>query len=369
MEQQAKLAHRAIDVVCGLYFAVDKDLSHLPEKRTDAAFHIVRSPVRIPDTVHPGYGELTYPALQQLFNYLCDEAPEHVHLHTRSSFLDVGSGFGKAVVHAAIRGRVQCSMGIEYVSFRHQQANITIQHLRAGRVPGLRDTRGVLPSLSLDAVQLVEGDVTEVQYLHVLHEATHIYCFDVLFGPQLMRMLVEQLMQTTRCVVFLSYHNPHQLSMLGLMHWSCIHRVAGRTTGKQRFTCHVYVKCQQPTFLSSSPSSMSSVALEQRQQQSTSLASASSSSPSSPSPSSSHVPCSTDAVVPDDDHLMTTCVLCGKKCSPSAIGGRKRVFVTQQWKRRMGERARIVWRRESHTVIHDGCRYKVTRMSRAKTDI
>jgi hypothetical protein len=104
LDKQAKIAHRAVDVVCGLFFAVDKDLSHLPQQRTRRVLSsndhhhtsplIVSSEVKIPDTVYPGYGELTYPALQKLFHYLCELAPAPLRLHRQhSSFLDAGSGF------------------------------------------------------------------------------------------------------------------------------------------------------------------------------------------------------------------------------------------------------------------------------------
>ena len=353
MEAHTKLAHRAVDVVCGLFFAVDRDLSHLPEKRTNAAAHINSSTVKIPDTVHPGYGELTYPALAKLFDYLCDEAPVAQRLTAFSSFLDVGSGFGKAVLHAAIRGGVQRSVGVEYVPVRRERAQLTLQHLQSGRVPGLVDQCGSLPALSpaLESVRLVEGNVADQQHHRLIHAATHVYCFDVLFGERLMRIILEQVQKSHCCIMFLSYHAPPQLVALGLVGWSCVHRVPGRTTGKQRFTCHVYTRTQSPvSFLCPTP------ALDPL-----SITSASCESPPL-------APTDSDGmVVPDDDHLTTRCILCGKKRSPAGRGGKKRVFVTEQWKQRMNERASIPWTKPMQVVIHDGCRCRLRRLLQTKS--
>ena len=368
LDKQAKIAHRAVDVVCGLFFAVDKDLSHLPEKRTRTGLsterqhhttpQIVLSEVKIPDTVHPGYGELTYPALQKLFHYLCELAPAPLRLQRQcSSFLDAGSGFGKAVLHAAIRGQIRRSVGIEYVPVRHRQANLTLQHLLSGRVPGLVDTESVLPRLStsssLHAVELIEGDVSDPQHYGLLHSATHIYCFDVLFGKRLMQLIIEQVRLSPRCLVFLSYHPPHQVTSWGLAGWSCIDRIPGRTTGKQRFTCHVYVNPLASSASSPSTTKMSFASFAE-------LPQLPQRSPSYPD----DVESTTDVVLPSSDHNMTRCALCGKKCSPTGVGGQKRVFISDDWKQRMSEDTCIKWSMLECTVVHDGCRCRIRRMRR-----
>jgi hypothetical protein len=237
------------------------------------------------------------------------------------------------------------------VPVRHRQAHLTLQHLRSGRVPGLVDKEGVLPELSstsssLHAVELIEGDVSYPQHRGLLHEATHIYCFDVLFGKRLMQLIIEQVRQSPRCLVFLSYHPPHHVVSWGLAGWSCIDRIPGRTTGKQRFTCHVYVNP-----LASSPSTpkMSSPFLDETPELSQHVV------PDDADPTH-------DVVLPSSDHNMTRCALCGTKCSPSAVGGQKRVFISDGWKRRMSAGRCIKWSKPACTVVHDGCRCKIRRM-------
>jgi hypothetical protein len=293
--------------------------------------------------------------------------------------------FGKAVLHAAIRGQIQRSVGIEYVPVRHRQARLTLQHLLSGRVPGLVDKAGVLPSLSftsssLNAVELIEGDISDPQHHGLLHEATHIYCFDVLFGQRLMQLIIEQIRQSPRCLVFLSYHPPHHVTSWGLTGWSCIDRIPGRTTGKQCFTCHVYVNplafsSSSPTALSPSTIQTSCASLDEVPQ----LLQLPQLSPASyPSDVDSthiasahidlnHIGSSQDTVSPDNDHMMTCCALCGKKCSPAGIGGQKRVFVSDEWKRRMIEDTGIKWSKPACTVVHDGCRSRIRKMPRANS--
>jgi hypothetical protein len=211
------------------------------------------------------------------------------------------------------------------------------------------DRECVLPTLStsssLNAVELIEGDVSDPQHRGLLHEATHIYCFDVLFGKRLMQLIIEQVRQSPRCLVFLSYHPPHHVASWGLAGWSCIDRIPGRTTGKQCFTCHVYVN---PLASSLPTPEISSASLDEPPEQ-----------VMPDDADSTH-----DVVLPNSDHNMTRCALCGAKCSPSAVGGQKRVFVSDGWKRRMSVGRCIKWSKPVCTVVHDGCRCRIRRMHR-----
>jgi len=44
-----------------------------------------------------GYGEITAGSFDKLLRYLVQEAPEPLRMRERSSFLDIGSGFGKVL--------------------------------------------------------------------------------------------------------------------------------------------------------------------------------------------------------------------------------------------------------------------------------
>ncbi len=48
--------------------------------------------------------------------------PKHLQLKEESTFLDIGSGFGKCVFHTALTVKVVKSTGIEYVQSRHVKA-------------------------------------------------------------------------------------------------------------------------------------------------------------------------------------------------------------------------------------------------------
>jgi hypothetical protein len=74
-------------------------------------------------------------------------APLRVSRDSALPSLMSGSGFGKVVLHVALRGRVRRSVDMQYVLVRLHQDKLTLQHLISGRVPGLVDTEAVLPTL------------------------------------------------------------------------------------------------------------------------------------------------------------------------------------------------------------------------------
>jgi hypothetical protein len=104
---------------------------------------------------------MTYPALDSLLLWLCYAAPFSLRLSSDSSFLDLGSGFAKCVIHARLRGQVRRSVGIEYVPMRHSKASDVLRCLLQGNVPGFCDKQQLLTRLSrhrlLSGVELIEG--------------------------------------------------------------------------------------------------------------------------------------------------------------------------------------------------------------------
>ena len=235
----AKAAYEVINHLCDLYWSV---LDELPTHRRDAnTSQIVSSTTSYPQTVHVGYGEMTCPALDKLLLWLCRAAPSPVRLCSDSYFLDLGSGFGKCVVHARLRARVRRSVGIEYVPLRHRKASEAFHHLSEGRVPSLIDRQQLLLRLSqhemLSGVELIHGNIVDEQHSHHISSATHVFAFDVLFGDVLMRYIIDQVQRSSRCRLYLSYHCPTRMKRLGLS-WRCIHQMRTRTTGKQQFTCY-----------------------------------------------------------------------------------------------------------------------------------
>ena len=358
----AKAAHKAVQQVCDLYWGV---LDEVPERRRDArTSQIVSSVTTYPKTVHVGYGEMTYPALDSLLLWLCHAAPSSARLSSDSSFLDLGSSFAKCVIHARLRGQVRRSVGIVYVPMRHSKASHVLRCLEEGRVLGFVDKHQLLPHLSqhhmLSGVELIQGDIVEEPQSRHIDAASHVFACDVLFGDVLMRHIVSHVQCSSSCRLFLSYHCPQRMVKLGFG-WQCIHQMRTRTTGKQQFTCYVYVSptCQlrddghalkdaaEGVARSGEASALSSVEP---------VGDAADASGDDASPG--------EDVLPEDDHRQCFCLFCGKHCSPSAQGSKKRQRITAEWKKEAEASGRVRWCKPDKTAIHVGCRTQIWRAMR-----
>ena len=238
--------------VCVARACVRSDLDGLGEsrKRTGATNGARRD---IPDTVSPGYGELARSGFDKVCHYLCEEAPEWLRMDGDCRFLDIGSGFGKCVLHAKVRGRVKESAGIEFIPVRHEKAAETLHYLRARFVPGLTDGKSaeavageaelwaLMNAIDLDGVQLIQGDITDERHHPLLYRASHIYMFDVVFSDVTMAQILP-LIERSNFALFACYHRPTYLERMGCHQFVCIHKMAMKTTGKQSFTCYIYAK-------------------------------------------------------------------------------------------------------------------------------
>lgn len=76
----------------------------------------------LPDTISAGYGELSWQGFDKITYWMQHEAPDFLRINQESTFLDIGSGFGKCVFHAKIRTGCKHSIGIECIQTRHQKA-------------------------------------------------------------------------------------------------------------------------------------------------------------------------------------------------------------------------------------------------------
>ena len=262
--RQLKLIYKVFHTVCDLFFNVDKDLHNLTDKRQRNSTKQLETGVQalhsnshnhrrsIPATVSPGYGELARRGFDKVLYYLCHEAPDILRMGEDCSFLDIGSGFGKCVLHAKVRGKVRESVGIEYIPVRHEKAAETLHLLRARFVPGVTDVyeqgsqqhhhlQQLLESIDLSGVHLVQGDITDHKHHALLFRASHIYMFDVVFSDHTMAKILPAIEQAN-FALFACYHRPAYLERLGCTQFVCIHKMAMKTTGKQSFTCYFYVK-------------------------------------------------------------------------------------------------------------------------------
>ena len=223
---------------CDLTAGADKDTSDLPEKRARRPPSSVRSTVQpthcIPDTVSPGYGECTRAAFDKICQYLCDELPAPLGMGQDSVFLDIGSGYGKCVVHARFRAGVRKSIGIEYISKRHELA---IEMLRQHLPSQFPTMHARLTPQSL--IELLEGDATSDEFHDVFHSATHVFMFDWVFSTVTTDALLDKL-KTCSFAVLVCCQPPQRVQhILPLV---LLHKMAISTTGKQSFTCYCYAR-------------------------------------------------------------------------------------------------------------------------------
>jgi hypothetical protein len=376
----AKAAHKAINHSSDLFWSV---LDELPANRRDVnTSHILSSATTYPKTVHTGYGEMTYPALDKLLLWLCRGAPSSVRLSSDSCFLDLGSGFGKCVIHARLQAQVRRAVGIEYVPLRHSKASDALLYLSKGKVPGFVDKQQLLPYLCqhdmLSGVELIQGNIVDEQHSHHIDSATHILAFDVLFGDALMRCIVGQVRCSKSCRLYLSYHCPTRMMRLDFG-WRCIHQVRTRTTGKQQFTCYVYINPARPPIddehvLESTLEMVDSTSVEDALSSKDALSSAEHASTvptASPFAEASELSdismlCGED-VPPDDDHRRCFCIYCGRHCSPNGQGSKRRQHITAAWKKRIEASGGVHWTKSDKTAIHVGCRTKVWKTIQQRT--
>ena len=76
----------------------------------------------LPPSISAGYGELSWQGFDKLLNYMQNVCPPDYRLDSHSRFLDIGSGFGKCVLHAKLRCKIARSVGIECIKTRHEKA-------------------------------------------------------------------------------------------------------------------------------------------------------------------------------------------------------------------------------------------------------
>ena len=150
-----------------------------------------------------------------------------------SAFIDVGSGYGKVVFHAALVARCSRSVGVECVHSRHRIAAQTAASLpRTDPPPPAVNADAAAPAAAVEAgvprgggggglpavfsgwasaVQLLWGDATQ----HLAANYTHVYVFDRVFAKHTMLALALQL-QAAPFFVLASYRPPTEWSQYGL---------------------------------------------------------------------------------------------------------------------------------------------------------
>jgi hypothetical protein len=161
-----------------------------------------------------------------------------VDLTSSSSFIDVGSGYGKVVLHARLSARVAEAAGIEYVASRADMAADALRELRSGKhafvtpeaLALLRDAR---------ATRLTKGDATKLGAF----QFSHVYMYDKVFSDPTTALLAAQLNASEKTKVLVSYQRAEQWRRLGLdARFVEVASLTMRTTGGQNFKAYVFVR-------------------------------------------------------------------------------------------------------------------------------
>ena len=204
-----------------------------------------------------GYGEMTEGSIEKLFLLLRElssaelDAPLPVRtpvkgesrvdawsgldLCEESTFIDVGSGYGKVVFHAALSAKVSKAVGIEYVPSRAQKASEVQAEL-------MGETRALMTEEARELVSpprcvLEQGDATTYGALNY----THIYMYDRVFNEKTLELLAKQL-NRSKYRVLVTYQRVELWRRLGLRDFEHVHSFTMRTTGGQNFKAYVFVR-------------------------------------------------------------------------------------------------------------------------------
>lgn len=156
--KEKKILSKAYGIIkqrTDLFFGVDKELDDIlfttEGKRISTAGVTF---AQTPSSVSPGYGEISMNSFTRIISVLKGGCSHHrfipivnvtgmrlprrlsltevgLEMSRESIFLDIGSGYGKCVVHAKVEGAVKRSIGIEYVASRHFKAIDSLKEVRS----------------------------------------------------------------------------------------------------------------------------------------------------------------------------------------------------------------------------------------------
>lgn len=191
-----------------MYRALKPEIDILPQQDRDFL-----SRDEIPETVTPTYGELTIGSFNKILAQF-----ERLGMTSSSTFLDIGSGYGRPVFHAAIKMGVRAH-GIEYIPMRVQKSQEFIPRIEK-----------IWPGVSA-LVSFAHGDITKETALNF----DFIYFYDIRNGPELIKPL-EELLLRSRFKYFVSYKRPSNYPKL---HYTGM-KVEVSNTGGEHSSAYFY---------------------------------------------------------------------------------------------------------------------------------
>jgi SAM-dependent methyltransferase len=160
-----------------------------------------------------------------------------IDLSEKSTFIDIGSGYGKVVFHAALTARVAKSVGVEYVPSRAQKASEVQAELLSGSKATSFMTSDACVLVSPSRCELEQGDATTWGAF----KFSHIYMYDRVFNEKTLALLAKQF-NRSNFKVMVTYQRVELWRRLGLRNVSHVHSFTMRTTGGQNFKAYILVK-------------------------------------------------------------------------------------------------------------------------------
>jgi hypothetical protein len=265
-----RMAYHVVDKTSELDWGLTSDFD---ARVTEQRFRAQGAPsrVRVPSAAHSieptglggntrgseGYGEITAGSLQRLsilLAHLRSAVLCRLHngavgapgggwasafdLRSHSTLVDVGSGYGKAVLHFALENGLRRAVGIECVVSRHELASQALEDIRAQLLLGARSSVGNPDPF--EAVQFHFGDAS----LGASLEFTHIYAFDRVFSQTTLASLARVLMRSP-FYVLVSYRPPTEWWGFGLTIAQPVAKLRMQTTGKESCNVYVYVNMRK----------------------------------------------------------------------------------------------------------------------------
>jgi hypothetical protein len=172
-----------------------------------------------------GYGEIGNASLQRAIMYMVnDVSPPSLRMNSGSTFVDVGSGFGKVCWYVSVMAPMVHVRGIEINKARYDQSIVVLKGLVG---EGLIDKKNNITLLQADATS------PDVQI-----RETHVYMFDLLFNSELETTILNRMQPT----LLLNFQTPKKMRNMVGDRFKLIGKVGSMSMsgGKQRFMMYAY---------------------------------------------------------------------------------------------------------------------------------
>lgn len=181
-----------------------------------------------------GYGEATQGSFQKILDFL--QSNKVTEINRDSSFIDVGSGYGKVVMHTLFATDAKRVLGIELVDSRHCIASEVYADLTSESSDALSEDQKYKLR---ERCEFLMQDATAFQRID---EFSHIYMFDKVFDSKTMVKMAEVL-RNINFKVLISFHKitTWKDNGIGDIH-EITHDLTLRTTGKQGFKPYIYTR-------------------------------------------------------------------------------------------------------------------------------